>query len=192
MAKYSYEFKKKLVDEYLSGQGSQKSICSKYGIPDKSILKRWIYSYNALGKEGLLRSRKSKNYSFEFKQYVVQLYLTSKCSYQEIAIQNGINNPSLIFRWVKEYRLSGPAALRKKRKGRIPLAEKSKKDREQHEVAIGLIDTSEKHVKELEEEILKLRIENAFLKELRRLRLREQALQKKQRELSAASEENSD
>ncbi|WP_434784282.1 hypothetical protein [Lactobacillus iners] len=34
-----------------------------------------------------------------------------------------------------------------------------------------IIDTSTEHVKELEDELLKLKIENAFLKELRRLRL---------------------
>ena len=46
-------------------------------------------------------------------------------------------------------------------------------------------------LKELEDEILKLRIENAYLKELRRLRLEEEALLKKQRESSTASGENS-
>ena len=47
------------------------------------------------------------------------------------------------------------------------------------------------YVKQLEEELLKLRIENAYLKELRRLRLEEEALWKKQRESFTASEENS-
>lgn len=66
-----------------------------------------------------------------------------------------------------------------------PETEKNK----QIEEAVS-VDTSSKHVKELENELLKLRIENAFLKELRRLRLEEEALLKKQRELSTASEEN--
>ena len=39
-------------------------------------------------------------------------------------------------------------------------------------------------------EMLKLRIENAYLKELRRLRLEEEALLKKRRESYTASEEN--
>ena len=59
------------------------------------------------------------------------------------------------------------------------------------EVEESVVDTSAEHVKELEDELLKLRIENAFLKELRRLRLEEEALLKKQRESSTASEENS-
>ena len=44
------------------------------------------------------------------------------------------------------------------------------------------VDTSAEHIKQLEDELLKLRIENAYLKELRRLRLKEEALLKKQRE----------
>jgi len=53
------------------------------------------------------------------------------------------------------------------------------------------VDTTAEHVKQLEDELLKLRIENAYLKELRRLRLEEEALLKKQRESSTASEETS-
>lgn len=46
------------------------------------------------------------------------------------------------------------------------------------------------YLKQLEEENLKLRIENAYLKELRRLRLEGTSLNKK-RELSTASEDHS-
>ena len=53
------------------------------------------------------------------------------------------------------------------------------------------VDTTAEHVKQLEDELLRLRIENAYLKELRRLRLEEETLLKKQRELSTASGENS-
>ena len=52
------------------------------------------------------------------------------------------------------------------------------------------VDTSVEHIKELEDELLKLRIENAYLKELRRLRLEEEALLKKQRESSTVSEDS--
>ena len=53
------------------------------------------------------------------------------------------------------------------------------------------MDTSAEHIKQLEDELLKLRIENAYLKELRRLRLEEEALLKKQRESSTVSEDSS-
>jgi len=51
--------------------------------------------------------------------------------------------------------------------------------------------TSAEHVKELEDELLKLRIENAFLKELRRLRLEDEAKMRERQESSVASEDSS-
>ena len=42
---------------------------------------------------------------------------------------------------------------------------------------------SKEYVKELEDQLLQLRIENAFLKEARRLRLAEEAEMKRRREL---------
>jgi hypothetical protein len=52
-------------------------------------------------------------------------------------------------------------------------------------------DTSAEHIKELEDELLKLRIENAFLKELRRLRLEDEAKMRERRESSTVSEDSS-
>lgn len=53
-------------------------------------------------------------------------------------------------------------------------------------------DVNTERIRQLEDELLKLRVENAYLKELRRLRLEEETLLKKQRESSTASEETSD
>ena len=54
------------------------------------------------------------------------------------------------------------------------------------------VDTSVEHIKQLEDELLKLRIENAFLKELRRLRLEDEAKMKDLQESSAVSEDSLD
>ena len=191
MAKYSFEFKKKVIQEYLDGKGGYAYIAKQNGIPAESHLRRWINAYKEFGDEGLLRSRKNNNYSFQFKLYVVELYLTSEVSYQELALSQGINNPSLITRWVNDFRIAGPDALRPKKKGRkktldIRKFKKPSKSNEEKPV-----DTSAEHIKELEDELLKLRIENAYLKELRRLRLEEEALLRKQRESSTVSEDSS-
>lgn len=53
------------------------------------------------------------------------------------------------------------------------------------------VDTSAEYVKELEDELLKLRIENAFLKELRRLRLEDEAKTRGLQKSSAVSEDHS-
>ena len=65
------------------------------------------------------------------------------------------------------------------------------KEKISKQLAKELSDEKAEYLKQLEDENLRLRIENAFLKELRRLRLEEEA-QKTQRELQAVSEENSD
>ena len=191
MAKYSYEFKQKVVQEYLNGKGSYEYISKQSNMPDKKQVRIWVNAYKELGKEGLMRSRKNKNYSFQFKLSVVELYLTSEVSYQELALSQGINNPSLVARWVNDYRIAGPDALRPKKKGRkktLDIRELKKPSKSGGEEPV---DTSAEHVKELEDELLKLRIENAYLKELRRLRLEEETLLKKQRESSTVSEDSS-
>ena len=66
-------------------------------------------------------------------------------------------------------------------KGRPPKMKKSKEPKKVKSSANDLDDPDDKYLKRLEEENLKLRIENAYLKELRRLRLEEKP-QKKKRE----------
>lgn len=178
MAKYKYEFKLKIVKEYLNEKGSYKYLCDKHGIPDTKVLRRWVSAYNTFGEAGLMRSRKRENYTFDFKRHVVELYLTTEVSYQELALQVGVNNPSLLCRWINDYRTAGPDALKPKTKGRPP---KMKKSKEPKKVKDSGHNTDDNYLKRLEEENLKLRIENAYLKELRRLRLEEKP-QKKKRE----------
>ena len=118
MAKYSFEFKKKVVQEYLDGKGGYAYIAKQNGIPAESHLRRWVNAYKEFGDEGLFRSRQKNNYSFQFKLSVVELYLTSEVSYQELALSQGINNPNLLVKWVNDFRIDGPDALRPKKKGR--------------------------------------------------------------------------
>ena len=191
MAKYSYEFKKKVVQEYLDGKGGYGCLAKKHNIPDESQLRRWINAYKEFGDDGLLRSRQNKNYSFQFKLSVVKLYLSNEVSYQELALSQGINNLSLIARWVNDFRIAGPDALRPKKKGRKKTLDIQELKKSSKPIEEKSVDTSAEHVKELEDELLKLRIENAYLKELRRLRLEEEALLKKQRESSTVSEDSS-
>ncbi|MBF1708814.1 MAG: IS3 family transposase [Streptococcus sanguinis] len=189
MAKHSFEFKKKVVLEYLDGKGGVKYLSKRYGLGSDSQLRTWINAYNAFGDEGLMRSRKQTKYSFEKKISVVELYLSSEISYQDLAIQEGINNPSMIANWVNRFRAAGPDALKSRRKGRKKTLDKPKIDSEAQKAEERIVDTSAEHIRELEDELLKLRIENAFLKELRRLRLEDEAKMRERRSSSIASEE---
>ena len=191
MAKYSYELKKEVVRAYLNGEGGQSYLMKKYGISAVKRIQEWIAAYEQFGDEGLMRSRKNETYTFEYKLHVVELYLSSELSYQEVAKKEGLKNPGLITRWVNDFRIVGPDALRARTKGRKKTLNTPVKKTVSAPIETSSVDTSIGYVKQLEDELLKLRIENAYLKELRRLRLEEEALLRKRRESSTASEESS-
>ena len=192
MSKYSFEFKKKVVNSYINGEGGYNYLSEVYGIPSQSNIEKWVHNYQVFGDNGLLRSRKNENYSFGKKLSVVELYLSSEISYQDLALQEGITNPSMIVNWVNRFRVAGPDALRSRKKGRRKTLDKPVENTKNIPDEETTVDTSVEHVKALEEELLKLRIENAFLKELRRLRLEDEAKMRERRSSFTASEERSD
>lgn len=191
MAKYSFEFKKKVVLAYLNKEGGYIYLSKTYGISSKTSIEKWVHNYQTFGDEGLLRSRKNDIYSFEKKLSVVELYLSSEISYQDLALQEGITNPCMIANWVNRFRAAGPDALRPHKKGRKKTLGKSGKNLKIVPLEEPSVDTSAKHVKELEDELVKLRIENSFLKELRRLRLEDEAKMRERQKSLAASEDSS-
>ena len=171
MSKYSYELKKKIVTEYMNGKAGYDYLTKKYEIPSTATVRRWINAYKEFGDDGLKKSRENKKYTFEFKLHVVELYLTTEMSYQELALSVGIKTPGIVTEWVRRYRAAGPDALRPRRKGRRPQVSKPKKETPQTEKE----KADAEYLRQLEEENLRLRIENAYLKELRRLRLEDEA-----------------
>ena len=190
MAKYSFELKKEVVLAYLNGEGGYGYLKNKYDIPAQRLVETWVHNYQTFGDDGLMRSRQRQIYSFEKKRSVVELYLTSEISYQALALQEGLSNACMIANWVNRFRASGPDGLKPHKKGKKkPL----KKPIENISIPSTKtpIDTSKKRIKELEDELLKLRIENAFLKELRRLRLEDEAKMRERRSSSTVSEESS-
>jgi len=176
MAKYSYEFKLEVVRAYLNDEGSYRTLCKKFNMSDTKNLRTWVSAYKTFGEDGLMRSRKNQTYTYDFKLHIVELYLTTEVSYQELALRVGIINPSIIRKWTNDYRIAGPEALKPKRKGRPLEMTKSKEKQPSKKVKSN---TNVEYLKRLEEENLKLRIENAYLKELRRLRLEGKPLKKK-------------
>ena len=191
MSKYSFEFKKQVVNAYLNGEGGYTYLANQFGIPSDNNVKLWVDNYNAFGDEGLKRSRKKDFYSFEKKLSIVELYLSSEISYQDLALQEGITNPSMIANWVSRFRAAGPDALRPRKKGRKKTLNTTNGNTQNKPVEESSVDTSAEHVKELEDELLKLRIENAFLKELRRLRLEDEEKMRERHSSSTVSDENS-
>ena len=131
MAKYSTEFKMKVVKEYLESNISYRSLSDKYCIPSKIVVINWVNAYRSQGYEGLKVKRKNTQYTLEFKLNVVNLYLTGEMSYQSLANDLKINNPSMITRWVNDFREKGIEGLKPKKRGRpskMPKSQKKSKD----------------------------------------------------------------
>ena len=97
----------------------------------------------------------------------------------------------MISKWVNRFRIAGPDALRPHKKGRKKTLDKIDSNGQSKHIEVSSIDTSAEHVKELEDELLKLKIENAFLKELRRLRLEDEAKMREELGSSVVSEDDS-
>ena len=191
MAKYGYEFKLKVVHEYINGEGGYEHLAQKHNISSPTQIKEWVAAFKEFGKEGLMRSRQNNVYSFQFKLHMVELYLSSEVSYQELALSQKISSPSLIAKWVNDFRVFGSDALRAKKRGCKKTLGAKEIKKSSKAIEEKPADTNAERIKELEDEVLKLRIENAYLKELRRLRLEEETLRKKQRESFTASEDSS-
>lgn len=131
MAKYSTEFKMKVIKEYLESNISYRSLSDKYCIPSKIVVINWVNAYKSQGYEGLKVKRKNTQYTLEFKLNVVNLYLTGEMSYQSLANDLKINNPSMITRWVNDFREKGIEGLKPKKRGRpskMPKSQKKSKD----------------------------------------------------------------
>ena len=198
MAKYNLTFKLKVVTAYLNGEGGYEYLTKKYGVKATSQVRHWISAFKEFGKDGLCRKRNNTRYTSEFKLAVVESYLTSELSYRQIAFQYGLNNPSLIARWKSEFMKYGANAFVERPKGRIPTMSRTD---EKAKITTHTKSRSQKKKKELTPEqarILELekqlryaQIENAYLKELRRLRLEDARKMKEQQESLAVSEENS-
>ena len=167
MVKYSTEFKMKVVKEYLEGNISYPQISDKYCIPSETIIRKWVNAYKSQGHEGLKVKRKNTQYTLEFKLNVVNLYLTGEMSYQSLANELKINNPSMIARWVKDFREKGIEGLKPKKRESPSKMSKSPKRSKDAKVESSAQLTNEEdnslNEAQLKEKIKKLEEKNYWL-----------------------------
>ena len=52
MAKYDFEFKKKVVEAYLRGEGGYQTLSKKYGLKSTRQIGYWVKFYNKLEMMG--------------------------------------------------------------------------------------------------------------------------------------------
>ena len=167
MAKYGTEFKMRIVKEYLKGNISFKNLAKKYNISHHEIVKRWVNTYKSQGYEGLKVKRENTQYTLEFKLNVVNLYLTGEMSYQSLANELKMNNPSMIARWVIDFRKKGIEGLKSKKKGRPSKMSKTPKKSKDTKIESSAQLTNEEdnslNEAQLKEKIKKLEEKNYWL-----------------------------
>ena len=164
MAKYSQDFKYKVVHAYLTGIGGYNSISHHFSVRH-SLIEKWVEQYQKHGLAGLAVQSSKTIFSIEFKMYAVQMILEGM-SFQEARRRLSLSDRSLLYRWLQQYQEHGIDGLKPKPKGRPKNMEEPKSDK----IKLNKAD-QDKTPKELLEELEYLRAENALLKKLKALRL---------------------
>lgn len=163
MAKYSDEFKLKVVSAYLEGSLGYKLLAKAFNISTESQIKRWVRAYKEFGEAGLRRISVKHVYSVKFKLDVLNFMKQTGASYQDTAIQFNMNNPTLIANWNSKFFKEGIEGLKEKEKGRPPMSKNPK-------IKAVKQESTESREEQLERENELLRLEVAYLKKLKAFR----------------------
>ncbi len=100
-SKYSKELKLSIVEKYLDENVSAISLGKETGI-HHSIISRWIKKYSQYGDIAFDVKDKNSSYTKEFKESIVEKYLSGEGSYFDLSVIYNISD-SLIVQWVKMY-----------------------------------------------------------------------------------------
>lgn len=166
MKKYSYEFKLKVVNDYLNNHPTFENLGEKYGMSSPSNVRTWVHLYNQFGKKGLKEPQKQSVFPVQFKLDVLRYRETTRLSYQKTADAFGIRFGSTVRDWHKTVQNEGVEALTET-KGRTPMAEIERRKKEEETLKKEkLKDFDAKRFAKLERENELLRLELAYLKKL--------------------------
>jgi transposase-like protein len=131
---YSEETKRQAVEEYLTGEGSQREITAKYKLRDRSQLRQWIKVYNS-GRgfrhrmSGGSRMKEARLTTVEERIQIAKDCLTNGGNYGETALKFNVSYQQ-VYQWVKKYKEMGNAGLEdrrgKRKKDQTPRTELEK------------------------------------------------------------------
>lgn len=165
MAKFSPQDKFSAVYRCIHGKESHASIAASIGAT-KAMIGVWVMQYEQNGGEAFKKSY--TRYTAAFKLDVLHFMNTHGTSPNETAAIFQIPSPGLIRKWRIQFQSCGKDALIPKEKGRPTMKQESKN-----------VAPVEGSVEALQQELERLRMENAYLKKLNALVQSKEKLQTK-------------
>lgn len=174
MSKYETEFKLKVVESFLAGEGGAKLLARRWSVPEEKI-RTWVSHYRLHGDAGLRAKRGS--YSAQFKLEVLSHQDRDQLSSRQVAAIYDIRNPNQVVVWRRAFDEGGEAALESKRQTRSMNAEEPHPEPQD-------TDSSKSH-RDLRDEVARLRTEVAYLKKLQALVRERQAALKERKPFSS-------
>ena len=134
-----------------------RAVAQHFGIPNHSLVERWVGFFRHHGEDGLTRRRAS--YDAAFKLSVLQHMWDNKLSKGQAATAFNIRRHATVAEWERAYRQGGIEALKPRPIRRPEMQpEKNKPD--------GTETVDNRSREELLDELLHLRAEVAYLKKL--------------------------
>jgi transposase len=159
--KYTEQFKRKVVDDYLASNDGFKVVAQRHDVANRSLVERWVAAYRLHGDAGLRKKR--SRYEADFKLSVLRDMWENQLSITQTAAKYDIRQHSMVGTWARAYQDGGADALaasprRQFKKMTVPTTKS--------EVPVG---EDKRSREELLAEVEQLRMEVAYLKKVQAL-----------------------